>query len=176
MRLRKEVFVLAHMIEINDNMFSVRTMPWHGLGVVIQEAPNSEEALQVAKLDWNVFQKPVFQDLSDGNDLNSGEYAAIPGYCANVRSDTNQVLGIVTPHYKIVQNTEAFGTLLTIDRTTTKIGLSFYPVDDTAYTREMKKVIEKLYPGGLLTNQQAESKMQSWYRKLKDVFKTNKGE
>lgn len=52
----------------------------------------------------------------------------------------------------------------------------FFPVDNTAYTREMKKVIEKLYPGGLLSSLQTENRMQAWYRKIKSRFKNSKGE
>lgn len=52
----------------------------------------------------------------------------------------------------------------------------FFPVDDTAYTREMKKVIEKLYPGGLLTDLQTETRLQSWCRKIKGTLKPSKGE
>lgn len=89
---------MAHMIEEDDFMFSVRETPWHGLGIVIQEAINSEDALRVAKLDWKVEQKPIF--LEDSN--------RIPGYLANIRSDTGKVLGVVTPKYQIIQNTEAF--------------------------------------------------------------------
>lgn len=52
----------------------------------------------------------------------------------------------------------------------------FFPVDNTPYTREMKKVIEKIYPGGLLTNLQTDTKMQGFYRKMKGAFRSKKGE
>ena len=40
---------MPHGITNNDNMFSVRQMPWHGLGVVLDEYPRSiDEALQKA--------------------------------------------------------------------------------------------------------------------------------
>ena len=36
-------------------MFSVRAMPWHGLGVVLDEYPRSiDEALDKAGLGWKV--------------------------------------------------------------------------------------------------------------------------
>ena len=38
----------------------VREQPWHGLGVEVSEAPNSEDALRFAGLDWNVRQENVF--------------------------------------------------------------------------------------------------------------------
>lgn len=89
-----------------ETMFSVRETPWHGLGTIIQEAPSSEEALKLAGLDWNVIQRPVYmrQDL-DGSGVQSIE---IPGYKVNVRDTDNQILGMVTDRYSIVQNRDAF--------------------------------------------------------------------
>ena len=81
-----------------ETMFSVREVPWHGLGTIIQEAPTSKDALRLAGLDWEVKQNPVFTE--------SG--FEIPNYKANVRSSDNSVLGIVTDRYKVVQNHEAF--------------------------------------------------------------------
>mgnify|MGYP002763138897 CR=1 FL=1 len=94
---------MAHMIMETDQMFSVREKPWHyeltkEHTKIIQEAPNSIEALVAAGLDWNVVSMPVYQE----NGL------LIPGYKANVRDKDNMVLGIVSGRYKIVQNTEAF--------------------------------------------------------------------
>ena len=80
-----------------ETMFSVREKPWHGLGVVVEDAPSSKDALNLARLDWRVVQKPLF--------TNSG---LVEGYKANVRDSDNSVLGVVTDRYKVVQNTEAF--------------------------------------------------------------------
>ena len=80
-----------------ETMFSVREVPWHGLGTIVEDAPNSTEALILAGLDWDVVKKPV---IVDGN--------SVPGYVANVRSSDNSVLGIVSDRYKIVQNKQAF--------------------------------------------------------------------
>lgn len=95
---------MAHMIMETDTMFSAnRVKPWHYEMTkdnvrLIQEAPNSEEALIAAGLNWNVVSTPVYQE----NGL------LIPGYKANVRDKDNSVLGIVSSRYRIVQNTEAF--------------------------------------------------------------------
>lgn len=80
-----------------ETMFSNRETPWHGLGVVVEEALTSEEALKHAGLDWEVIPKPIFVDG-----------AKVSGYIANVRSDNNRVLGIVSDRYQIVQNKTAF--------------------------------------------------------------------
>lgn len=71
-----------------ETMFSVREKPWHGLGVVVEEAPSSEEALRLAGLDWRVVQKSLY--------TNSG---LVDGYKANVRESDNTVLGVVTDRY-----------------------------------------------------------------------------
>ena len=81
-----------------ETMFYTREKPWHGLGTMVQEAPTSEDALILAGLDWQVIQRPILTD--DG--------IPIPGFKANLRNTDNQVLGVVTNRYKVVQNSNAF--------------------------------------------------------------------
>ena len=81
-----------------ERMFYVRKAPWHGLGRNVEKAPSSAEALRLAGLDWEVVQKPIFTE----------DWKKIPDYYANVRSNDNKVLGVVTNRYRIVQNREAF--------------------------------------------------------------------
>ena len=81
-----------------ETMFSVREKPWHGLGTIVTDAPESKEALRMAGLDWTVLQRDVFTE--DGY--------LIPGYKVNVRDNDFATLGIVSDRYKIVQNDEAF--------------------------------------------------------------------
>jgi len=80
-----------------ETMFSVREVPWHGLGTVLDNPVNSKEAIVAAGLDWNVVTKEVFVGGVKAN-----------GYVANVRDSDNSVLGIVTNRYSIIQNSEAF--------------------------------------------------------------------
>ena len=88
-----------HGIMEHDTMFSGNGIrPWHGLGTVIDGTVNSDEAIKLANLGWDVIQQPVF--LKDGTE--------IPDFFVNVRSDTNDVLGMVKSKYKIVQNKDAF--------------------------------------------------------------------
>lgn len=81
-----------------ETMFYVREKPWHGLGVKVQEAPASIDALVYAGLDWRVLQKDVFAE--DGT--------RIAGYKVNIRGSDNTALGIVSDRYKVVQNEDAF--------------------------------------------------------------------
>ncbi|WP_405291919.1 DUF932 domain-containing protein [Methanobrevibacter sp.] len=80
-----------------DWMVSAKERPWHGIGTVVEDAPTSDEAIKMARLDWNVEQIPV---MANGIE--------IPNYFCNMRDDVNLPLGIVKGRYKIVQNNEAF--------------------------------------------------------------------
>lgn len=87
------------MSALVETMFSSgRQVPWHNLGIIVEEAPTSADAIRLAGLDWRVEQKPLF--LEDGT--------KIEGNFANVRSSDNKPLGIVGNKYKIVQNSDAF--------------------------------------------------------------------
>lgn len=99
-----------------ETMFSAnREKPWHYEMTkehtkLVQEALTSEDALHAAGLDWEVIQKPMFMkkeiETNDGGiDI---EEIEVPNYKANVRNSDGSVLGIVSDHYRIVQNTEAF--------------------------------------------------------------------
>lgn len=82
-----------------ETMFSSNNIPvWHGLGVLIAEAPTSKEAIKIAGLDWRVDMMPIYDQF--GNELS--------GYKVNTRSTDGKPLGIVTDRYKVVQNEEAF--------------------------------------------------------------------
>ena len=70
-----------------ESMFYVREKPWHGLGTMVAEAPDSAAALRLAGLDWNVIQKDIMTE--DGEDI-------IPGFKANVRDTDGSVLGTGT--------------------------------------------------------------------------------
>ena len=86
---------MAHMIE---TAFYAKEPAWHGLGTVVAETQNSLEALKLAKLDWDVVPEPIY--LKDGIEIEER--------VANVRATDRKVLGVVSDHYKILQNREAF--------------------------------------------------------------------
>lgn len=81
-----------------ETMFYTRQKPWHGLGTMVQEAPASREALELAGLNWKVIQKALL--TADGH--------LVPGFKANLRDSDSQVLGVVTDRYRVVQNEDAF--------------------------------------------------------------------
>lgn len=81
-----------------ETMFYVREKPWHGIGVRVEEALSSKEALELSGLDWKVLQQPIYTEREE----------EIPGYKANVRDKDGKVLGVVSDRYNIIQNDEAF--------------------------------------------------------------------
>lgn len=86
---------MAHEIE---NLFYVNEVPWHGLGIKLEDPPTIEDAIIQAGLDWEVVRKPL---VMEGTDIR------VPAF-ANVRSTDNSVLGIVGPTYRPLQNKNAF--------------------------------------------------------------------
>lgn len=86
---------MAHNLMANDTMFSgSRLTPWHGLGTVIEGRANAQQALQLAKLDWEVENRPVY----------TADMTEIPGYRALTRTDSGEALGIVWKTYTALQN------------------------------------------------------------------------
>jgi hypothetical protein len=78
---------------------------WHGLGQIFDAAgtlaPDSETAIELAHLDWNVCKEPIA--LMDGRKVDD--------YFALVRQDTRNALYVVGNEYEVLQNREAFAFL-----------------------------------------------------------------
>lgn len=81
-----------------ESLFSVREVPWHGLGTILEDAPTSKDAIVAAGLDWNVRKDPIYVESGD----------EIKGFKATIRETDGAVLGIVSNKYRVVQNSEAF--------------------------------------------------------------------
>jgi phage/plasmid-like protein (TIGR03299 family) len=82
-----------------DSMMRVRRVPWHRLGVVIDERPDTlDDALDVAGVTWTVAKEQLYR--ADGR--------LVDGHHATVREDTGRVLGVVSDDYVVVQNRDCF--------------------------------------------------------------------
>jgi phage/plasmid-like protein (TIGR03299 family) len=105
---------MSHGITSNDRMYSVRELPWHGLGAVLDEYPRSiDEALEKAGLGWKVTHGDVLvvkrADWTDDFGIkHPAELIPAKGWKANLREDTGEVLGIVSDEYEVVDNRDAF--------------------------------------------------------------------
>jgi phage/plasmid-like protein (TIGR03299 family) len=97
---------MAHEIEATDHMFSVKEVPWHKLGTVLDDHPaTSREAIEAAKLDWTVEKRRLFSQTATGNDLEMDEFFAM------IRVDKTHgeiPLGVVGSRYEPLQNSDAF--------------------------------------------------------------------
>jgi phage/plasmid-like protein (TIGR03299 family) len=74
---------------------------WHGLGQYVDSAMTSEEAIKLARLDYKI-EKWDIQAYSGIELAEDDQYKAV------VRTDTKQVLGMVSPKYEIIQNEDCF--------------------------------------------------------------------
>lgn len=90
-------------------MFSVNEVPWHGLGVILQEPPTSAEAIIQAGLNWPVEKRPVY--FKRANDL----YDEVQNRKALVRIRqlgegmlAEDLLAVVSDNYEPLQNIDAF--------------------------------------------------------------------
>lgn len=93
---------MSHEIDTTTGQAACLTVgepAWHKLGVNVQEAPTSAEAIKLACLDWRVNQIGLVG--VDGTPIKT--------HVANVRSDTGAVLGVVGSGYFPFQNADAFG-------------------------------------------------------------------
>jgi len=85
----------------SHSMFSVKEIPWHGLGQIVDKALTSAEAIKEANLDYTVVKLPNFTRLNNIELAN-------PNSFSTVRTDTPEVLGTVGKDYTVIQNSDAF--------------------------------------------------------------------
>lgn len=90
-----------HNLEIINgeaSMFYCQEKPWHTLGKRLDSPATSKEAIEAAKLNWQVEKQQLY--------LPNNEPAHHT--FATVRTDKNKILGIVGNTYTPLQNSEAF--------------------------------------------------------------------
>jgi phage/plasmid-like protein (TIGR03299 family) len=93
---------MAHGITPRDSLMVVRHPAWHGLGVVLDHTPHTlDAALGASGLTWSVAKAPLHR--ADGR--------AVDGVHATVREDTDEILGVVSDDYVVVQNRDCFAFL-----------------------------------------------------------------
>ncbi len=109
---------MAHNLNFNQrtgkySFFSVQEKAWHNLGLIVKDHPTSAEAIRYAGLDYTVQKRALFTYDSENHNGNPDTELLIPeievpGYYATVRTDNDEVFGVVGRDYQIVQNTDAF--------------------------------------------------------------------
>lgn len=98
---------MAHEFETG---FFVKEPAWHKLGTVVQTAPNTQEAIKLAGLDWEVTERDLyFSSHEDKNkDLIIRNFTEAKTHKALVRATDSKLLGIVGKDYQALQNSKAF--------------------------------------------------------------------
>lgn len=92
-----------------DTGFSVREVPWHGLGNVVADYPGSwAEARILAGLDWEPKEHPVYEmvGMGDGTEV----VMPIEDFKQIKRSDTGARLAIATEGYQLITH-DVFGEI-----------------------------------------------------------------
>lgn len=105
---------MAHELEIKEDgtasMFSAGgQVPWHGLGIVIEdEAVQTQQALELAGLDWEVALQPLAQEVGVDDETGETVYDPIDGHFSVQRSTDLRNLGVVKSRYVPLNNRDAF--------------------------------------------------------------------
>lgn len=93
---------MAHLLDTRENgehsFVSLRQTAWHKIGTVMQDEMTVDEAMHLAGHNYKVELRPLFTSLENG-DISLG----VPG-SATVRTDREEVLGVVGKSYKVFQN------------------------------------------------------------------------
>lgn len=83
-----------------NTVVGTREAPWSGITQEV-EALDAQTAIRQGGLDWQVEMQPVYR-------LKGGKHVEVPGRFVTVRTDTEDVLGVVGSHYVPFQHEEAF--------------------------------------------------------------------
>lgn len=97
---------MAHEIMEHDNLISVHEVPWHGLGIVLDDHPTPKEAQRLAGLNWSVRKEPVHYRMPAIDGMS--RVMQVPGAFAIVRNDNQMPLGVVGQNYEPYQNDQMF--------------------------------------------------------------------
>lgn len=107
---------MAHEIMEDDNIFSVRERPWHGLGDVLDSVPSVYMARQ-HYLNWDASLAPL-EAVHNIPGTNNFINIEVPGKQAVIREDTQRVIGVVGSRYTIYQNSQMWDFIETFQKKT----------------------------------------------------------
>jgi len=121
---------MAHLLDQSKGrvaFFSVREIAWHGLGLILDNAPTAKDAIIHGGLDFEIIKEPLKVDVGKlltleeakekksvskivdkFGDTTYRESKIMKDRFSTVRIDTNYPLGVVGSRYEVIQNTEMF--------------------------------------------------------------------
>jgi phage/plasmid-like protein (TIGR03299 family) len=89
-----------------ESMFSVRQMPWHREGTILEDYPGDwDTARTLAGLDWDPTTTELYA-LADLNADGTPRYEPVDGWKAIARSDTGTVLSLNRDTYTVISHRE----------------------------------------------------------------------
>jgi phage/plasmid-like protein (TIGR03299 family) len=89
-----------------ESMFSVRQMPWHREGTILDDYPGDwDQARKLAGLDWDPITTEVYA-LADLNADGTPRYEPIDGWKCIARSDDGAVLSLNRDTYTVINHSE----------------------------------------------------------------------
>ena len=89
-----------------ESMFSVRQMPWHQEGIILQDYPGSwADARTLAGLDWDPVTTGVYA-VTGINPDGTERYEPIEGWKSIARSDTGAILSLNKDTYTVIGHQE----------------------------------------------------------------------
>jgi phage/plasmid-like protein (TIGR03299 family) len=89
-----------------ESMFSVRQMPWHHEGIILEDYPGDwDTARKLAGLDWDPITTEVYA-LTDLNVDGTPHYEPIDGWKCIARSDNGAVLSLNRDTYTVISHGE----------------------------------------------------------------------
>ena len=95
------------MADAVETMAYAGEVPWHGLGVKVDDTLTPQEMVVAAGLDWTVSKRQLFThaepDINASNDL-----VAVDNYSVLVRDSDNKTFGPCGPRFIPSQNGDAF--------------------------------------------------------------------
>jgi len=97
---------MAHNIEFRKDLgkhsfVSVKEIPWHGLGTILEEKMTAAQAMEHANLNYTVAVKPAYIRVGD-------RQLKIPKKFGIYRTDLNIPFNVVGGAYTPIQNADAF--------------------------------------------------------------------
>jgi len=104
---------MAHNLNFNKGRYSFASAiqpAWHGLGQILDHRMTAAEAIENANLSFEVEKRPIYTSMEDLKTEQIQVYNRldVDTHFATIRTDTNEVLGVVGSKYEVVQNKDCF--------------------------------------------------------------------
>ena len=87
------------------SMFYIDEVPWHGLGIRLDQPATAQEAIAAARLDWKVVKLPLF---AGSKRIPVTDRFAVVRRTGDLIQRTDPVRGVVSNEYTPLQNHQAF--------------------------------------------------------------------